>query len=80
MAKVVKAFGAMGGIDHRGKRYIAKDGIFDVPDHVAADLIKWDGCFSPANKPRGVTGVKCSGCGFHGYFTKCGRCGALTER
>lgn len=79
MAQVGVPQAAIAGIDHDGRRYIAKDGILTVPDRVAASLIKHDECFPVSNQPRGVDGFRC-GCGFNGYFRVCGRCGALNER
>lgn len=66
-------------MDHGGRRYLAKNGVMDVPDHVGRDLLK-DGCFLPADKPAAAEGFICSNCGFHGYFRTCGRCGGICER
>jgi hypothetical protein len=78
--KVCVPQAAIAGIDHGGRRYIAKDGILDVPSHVARDLVKHDECFYPANQPRGAEGFICQACGFHGFFRTCGRCGGACER
>ncbi len=74
--------GAIAGIDHGGRRYIAKNGILTVPDHVGHDLIKHDECFPAADMPRtgGAVGFVCTSCGFHGFFRECGRCGGTCER
>jgi hypothetical protein len=73
--------GLVGGIDHpRAGRIIARNGIADVPDHIARDLIRFDGCFPAAGKPSGVDGFICVDCGFHAYYRTCGRCGGECVR
>lgn len=72
--------GLVGGFDHpTAGRLIARKGILNVPDDVARDLIKHDGCFPMADHPRGV-GFVCGTCDFHGYFRTCGRCGNACHR
>lgn len=77
--KICTSQAAAAGWDHGGKRYLARDGILDVPDHVARDLLK-DGCFLPSNQPRRADGFVCTDCGFHAYFRVCGKCGGRCER
>lgn len=78
--KVCVPQAAVAGIDHGGRRYLARDGHLDVPDHVARDLVRHDGCFVPSNQPRGARGFICGDCGFHGFFRTCGRCGGEAHR
>jgi hypothetical protein len=69
---------AVAGIDHGGRRYLAKNGKVTVPDHAVPDLLR-DGCFPVANKPASAAGRVCVKCGFNGYFRICGRCGGTCE-
>jgi hypothetical protein len=71
--------GSVAGIDHGGRRYLAKNGIMNVPDHVGRHLIKHDECFPAQDVPK-ADGFVCSSCGFHGYFRTCGRCQGACER
>lgn len=69
--------GAVAGMDHDGRRYMARNGVMIVPDDVGRHLIKFDECFPAAEMPRagGAVGFVCTSCGFHAFFRKCGRCG-----
>ena len=78
--KVCVPQAAVAGIDHGGRRYMARHGQVDVPAHVARDLVKHDECFLPSNQPIGATGFVCTSCGFRGYFKECGRCHAPAVR
>jgi hypothetical protein len=81
MARICMPQGSVAGIDHpRAGRIHARRGIADVPDDIARDLIRYDGCFPVAGKPLGAQGFICRSCGFHGYFKLCGRCGDCCER
>jgi hypothetical protein len=82
MAKVTIPFGAVGGLDYDGKRYLAdrKTGLMEVPDHAVNDLVKLSGCMVPSHRPQGVDGFVCVDCGFHGFFKVCGRCGGPAEK
>ena len=79
MPRVCVPQGAVAGFrdPHTGQLYKARNGIMDVPDHIAHDLVKLNDCFpaSAVNRPRGSRGFVCTGCGFHGYFRTCGHCG-----
>lgn len=79
MARVCVPQGAVAGMDHGGRRYLARGGVMTVPDHVAKDLIK-DGCFPAADIPTNAPGFVCGDCGFHGFFRTCGRCGGESHR
>lgn len=78
--KVCVPQAAIAGIDHGGRRYMARNGHIDVPAHVARDLVKHDECFLPSNQPKGVEGFVCTSCSFHGYFRVCGKCGGSSVR
>ena len=72
--------GAVAGFDHpRVGRINARNGIVNVPDDVARDLIRFNECFPAADIPK-AAGFICDDCGFHGYFRTCGRCGGTCER
>lgn len=79
--KVCMPSSAHAGIQHPSYgRIDGRRGVVDLPDKIASDLIRFDGCFPAADKPRGVVGFRCTDCGFEGYFRTCGRCGGTCTR
>lgn len=72
--KVCVPQGAVAGMEHNGRRYLARNGVMTVPDDVGRHLIRNDECFPAADVPTNAAGFVCEDCGFHGFFRVCGRC------
>ena len=80
MARVCVPEGAIAGMDIGGRRYMAKNGVIDVPDRFVHDLVKLDDCFVPSNQAAGAQGFTCTTCGFNAWIRTCGRCGGECVR
>lgn len=79
--KVVAPAKAVAEVDGlSGRRYQARDGIYDMAPRDARALIKIGG-FVPSlsGTTSRTTGYRCE-CGFGSYFTTCSRCGGTTRR
>lgn len=63
-----------------GRRYSARDGVFDMHPRDARALIA-EGGFQPslAGAAARTAGYRCT-CGFGSYFRRCSRCGGTCER
>lgn len=61
-----------------GRRYKAKDGIYDMAPSDAKDLVQLGGFLPSLGTPR-TGGYRC-GCGFRPVVRRCSRCGGLAER
>ena len=70
---------AIEGIRTGATEVIGRDrkGFFQATDKRQADALKAEGFIEASLSGVGTTarGFICSGCGFHGWFKKCGRCG-----
>lgn len=64
-----------------GRRYTARDGVYDMHPRDARALIA-EGGFAPSL--TGATarslGRRCRDCGFGSFFRRCGRCGGICEK
>lgn len=66
-----------GGRTYRRK----KDGLFDMPEHVAKHVIKYEGGQTPSlSGTRHAGGFYCRPCNFAPFFKTCSRCGQEAER
>lgn len=64
-----------------GRRYRAKDGIFDMTPGDAAATVKFGGSLRSLQGPtRSSIGFRCESCGFGCWFTTCSRCGGTAVR
>lgn len=79
--KVVAPAKAVAEVDGlSGRRYKARDGIYDMAPRDAKALIKVGG-FAPSlsGTTAADLGYRCT-CGFGSFFTTCSRCGGSTQR
>lgn len=79
--KVVAPAKAVAEVDGlSGRRYKARDGIYDMAPRDARALVQAGG-FVPslAGITSPAAGYRCE-CGFGSYFTICSRCGGTTKR
>ena len=64
-----------------GRRYRARNGVFDIDPRDAKALKEIGGAVcSTAGVVRKGSGFRCVECGFASYFRLCGRCGSLAVR
>lgn len=63
-----------------GRRYTARDGVFDVHPADADALVQLGGAKCSTSGVARSRGYECRACGFRTYFKTCGRCGGRTER
>lgn len=63
-----------------GRRYYAKDGVFNMAPEDARALVKIGGAPCTTAGVARSKGYKCPECGFAAWFRKCSRCGAETVR
>jgi len=64
-----------------GRRYTARDGIYEMSERDGRALVRAGG-FVPslAGAASRATGYRCASCGFGAFFTTCGRCGGACSR
>lgn len=64
-----------------GRRYRARDGIYDMAPRDAKALVKAGGFLpSLAGTTRRGIGYVCGSCGFGSYVRRCSRCGGECRR
>lgn len=64
-----------------GRRYTARDGIYDMHPRDARALVAVGGFLpSLAGATSRQTGYRCPACGFGSFFRRCSRCGGICER
>lgn len=64
-----------------GRRYTARDGIYDMHPRDARALVAAGGFWpSLSGATSRTVGYRCRTCGFGAYFTTCSRCGGTCER
>jgi hypothetical protein len=64
-----------------GRRYRARDGIYDVPDRDAKALLKAGGALpNQLGATSAGTGFRCEACRFGSFFTTCSRCGGTCTK
>jgi hypothetical protein len=64
-----------------GRRYRAKDGIYDMSPSDAKATVKYGGFWpSLSGVTASYIGYRCIQCGFGAFFDKCSRCGQRCAR
>ena len=64
-----------------GRRYKARDGIYEMTDRDGKALVQAGGFLpSLAGAASSRTGFRCEACGFGSFFRRCSRCGGTCER
>lgn len=64
-----------------GRTYTAKGGAFDMHPRDAAALLKQGGIApSLSGTTSARLGYRCPDCNHGSYFTRCGKCGAVTVK
>ncbi|MEV7006842.1 hypothetical protein [Streptosporangium sp. NPDC051022] len=64
-----------------GRRYRAKDGIYEMSPRDGRALVQAGGFLpSLAGATSRATGYRCTRCGFGAFFTTCGRCGGPCDK
>lgn len=64
-----------------GRRYRAKDGMYEMSKRDAKALVAYGGFIPSAMGAfNSGLGYYCQNCGFGSFFRKCGRCGGECER
>lgn len=80
--KVVAPARAVAEVDGvTGRRYKARDGVYDMAPRDARALVKAGG-FVPSlsGTTSERTGYRCPACSFGSFFRRCSRCGGTCER
>jgi hypothetical protein len=80
--KVVAPAKAVAEVDGvTGRRYKARDGVYDMAPRDAHALIKAGG-FVPSlsGTTSERTGYRCTVCSFGSFFRRCSRCGGTCEK
>lgn len=80
--KVVAPARAVAEVDGvTGRRYKARDGVYDMAPRDARALIKVGGFLpSLSGTTSRAAGYRCGGCGFGSFFTTCSRCGGNAHK
>ncbi|MGH3376334.1 MAG: hypothetical protein ACRDP6_16495 [Actinoallomurus sp.] len=80
--KVVAPARAVAEVDGlSGRRYKARDGIYDMSKRDAKALVKAGGFLpSLSGTTARATGWRCPACTFGSFFRRCSRCGGDCER
>lgn len=64
-----------------GRRYRAKDGVYEMSQSDAKAVVKLGGAnCSLSGTTRTEIGYRCEDCDFASFFTTCSRCGGKAER
>ena len=64
-----------------GRRYTARDGIYDMSPRDGRALVAAGGFLpSLSGTTSSTTGYRCSSCGFGSFFTSCSRCGGTCTK
>ncbi len=64
-----------------GRRYRARDGIYDMSPADARAAVRYGGFWpSLSGATRRGIGYRCTECGFGSYFATCSRCGGVAIR
>lgn len=64
-----------------GRRYVARDGIYDMSTRDGKALVKAGGFLPSLTGPASSsTGYRCPTCSFGSFFRTCSRCGGNCER